>query len=129
MPMALVSLGLSTTFPSVMAAAVSVMPQYPGTAAAINGLVQYGTAALTTVVVGFLPHDTPLPLAGLLFVTTCGALAAALVGWLDRPAESRPAARPAASGYPSVFGFRRRNRSMLSAIHTPTPTTPATRKK
>lgn len=86
-PMALYSFGLAITFPNVMAAAVSVRPEYAGTAAAMNGLMQYGTAATTTLVIGQLPHDTHLPLAVLVFVMQGGAVAAALAGWRWRPAE------------------------------------------
>jgi hypothetical protein len=71
----------------VWAAGVRVRPDYAGTAAAMNGLVQYGTAAATTLVVGQLPHDTHLPLACLVFVMQAGAVVAALVGWRCRPAE------------------------------------------
>ena len=86
-PMVLYSFGLAITFPSVMAAAVSVRPDYAGTAAAMNGLLQYGTAATTTLIVGQLPHDTHLPLACLIFITQSGAVVAAIAGWRLRPAE------------------------------------------
>jgi DHA1 family bicyclomycin/chloramphenicol resistance-like MFS transporter len=86
-PMMLYSFGLAITFPSVMAAAVSVRPEYAGTAAAMNGLVQYGTAAATTLLIGQLPHDTHLPLACLVFAMQAAAVIAALVGWRARPAE------------------------------------------
>jgi len=86
-PMMLYSFGMAITFPNVMAAAVSVRPEYAGTAAAMNGLVQYGTAAITTLVVGQLPHDTHLPLACLVFVMQSGAVIAAVVGWRARPPE------------------------------------------
>jgi membrane protein DedA with SNARE-associated domain len=74
-------------FPSVMAAAVSVRPDYAGTAAALNGLVQYGLAAIATIVVAFLPHTTHLPLAGVMFTTQALAFVVCIVGWRARPAE------------------------------------------
>jgi DHA1 family bicyclomycin/chloramphenicol resistance-like MFS transporter len=86
-PMMLFSFGLAMTFPNVMAAAVSVRPEYAGTAAAMNGLMQYGTAALTTLVIGLFPHDTHLPLAVLIFVMQSGAVLAAFAGWRRRPSE------------------------------------------
>lgn len=86
-PMVLYSFGLAIAFPSVMAAAVSVRPEYAGTAAAMNGLVQYGTAAMTTFVVGLLPHDTHLPLACVVFTMASGAVLASIVGWRARPVE------------------------------------------
>jgi DHA1 family bicyclomycin/chloramphenicol resistance-like MFS transporter len=86
-PMFLFSFGLAMAFPSVMAAAVSMRPQYAGTAAAMNGLVQYGTAAITTIVVGLLPHDSHLPLACVIFAMQSGAAVAAVVGWRSRPTE------------------------------------------
>lgn len=86
-PMFVFSLGLAMTFPNVMAAAVSVRPEYAGTAAAINGLSQYGMAALTTITVSLLPHDTHLPLACVIFTMQAAATVASCVGWRDRPTE------------------------------------------
>lgn len=87
MPMSIFGLGLALNFPNVMAASVSLVPQYSGTAAAINGLVQYGTAAVTTLIVRELPHDTHLALGILIFATQCCSMGSALVGWRNRPAE------------------------------------------
>ncbi len=86
-PMFVFGLGLAMTFPNAMAAAVSVRPQYAGTAAALNGLSQYGTAALTTLAVGLLPHGDHLPLAALIFALQAAAGVAAWVGWRARPPE------------------------------------------
>lgn len=86
-PMSLFGIGLALAFPSVMAAAVSVRPNYAGTAAAINGLVQYGTAAMATLAVGLLPHATHLPLAWVIFILQACGMIAAIVGWRARPAE------------------------------------------
>ena len=86
-PMSLFGIGLAIAFPSVMAAAVSVRPDYAGTAASINGLVQYGTAAMATLLVGALSSTTHLPLAWVIFGTQSLAMVAAWVGWLGRPAE------------------------------------------
>ena len=86
-PMFIFNVGLAITFPNVMAAAVSVRPEYAGTAAAMNGLMQYGMAAVTTLVIGFLPHVTHLPLAWVVFLSQLAALAACIVGWRARPQE------------------------------------------
>ncbi len=86
-PMSLFGIGLAIAFPSVMAAAVSVRPDYAGTAASINGLVQYGTAAIATLLVGALASTTHLPLAWVIFTTQTLAMAAAWVGWRGRPPE------------------------------------------
>jgi len=86
-PMSLFGIGLAIAFPSVMAAAVSVRPDYAGTAASINGLVQYGTAAMATLLVGALSSTTHLPLAWVIFGTQSLAMIAAWVGWRGRPAE------------------------------------------
>ncbi|MGB0570475.1 MAG: multidrug effflux MFS transporter [Alphaproteobacteria bacterium] len=86
-PMSLFGIGLAIAFPSVMAAAVSVRPDYAGTAASINGLVQYGTAALATLLVGALSSTSHLPLAWVIFGTQSLAMIAAWVGWRGRPAE------------------------------------------
>lgn len=86
-PMSLFGLGLAMTFPNAMAAAVSVRPQLAGTGAAINGLSQYGIAAITTVVVGSLPSDTHLPLAWVIFTMQAAAAVASWVGWRARSAE------------------------------------------
>jgi DHA1 family bicyclomycin/chloramphenicol resistance-like MFS transporter len=86
-PMFLYGIGLSLAFPSLMAAAVSVRPEYAGTAAAMNGLMQYGLAATTTLTVGLLPHTTHLPLAWVIFTMQAAAMLAAIAGWITRPAE------------------------------------------
>ncbi len=86
-PIFLFNLGLAMTFPAVMAAAVSVRPRFAGTAAAMNGLMQYGMAAITTLVVGLLPHTTHLPLAWVIFLMQGGALVSSVLGWRSRPAE------------------------------------------
>jgi DHA1 family bicyclomycin/chloramphenicol resistance-like MFS transporter len=86
-PIFIFNVGLAMAFPSVMAAAVSVRPDYAGTAAALNGLVQYGLAAIATIVVAFLPHTTHLPLAGVMFTTQALAFVVCIVGWRARPAE------------------------------------------
>ena len=86
-PMFVFGIGLAMTFPNAMAAAVSVRPQLAGTGAALNGLSQYGIAAITTVVVGVLPSDTHLPLACVIFAMQAAAALASWVGWRARPAE------------------------------------------
>lgn len=86
-PIFIFNLGLAITFPNVMAAAVSVRPEYAGTAAAMNGLMQYGMAAVTTLIIGFLPHATHLPLAWVVFLSQFAALVACIVGWRARPQE------------------------------------------
>lgn len=87
-PIFVFNVGLAMTFPNVMAAAVSVRPEYAGTAAAMNGLMQYGMAAITTLIVGTLSHATHLPLAWVIFVSQAAALIASIVGWRARPSES-----------------------------------------
>ncbi len=87
-PIFIFNVGLAMTFPNVMAAAVSVRPEYAGTAAAINGLMQYGMAAITTLIVGTLSHTTHLPLAWVIFLSQGAALIASLVGWRARPHEN-----------------------------------------
>lgn len=86
-PMFVFGIGLAMTFPNAMAAAVSVRPELAGTGAAINGLSQYGIAALTTLTVGALPSDTHLPLACVIFAMQAAAAIASWVGWRARPAE------------------------------------------
>lgn len=87
-PIFVFNVGLAMTFPNVMAAAVSVRPEYAGTAAAMNGLMQYGMAAVTTLIVGTLSHTTHLPLAWVIFLSQAAALIASIVGWRARPSES-----------------------------------------
>jgi hypothetical protein len=84
-PMFVFGIGLAMTFPNAMAAAVSVRPQLAGTGAALNGLSQYGIAAITTIVVGVLPSDTHLPLACVIFAMQAAAAVASWVGWRARP--------------------------------------------
>lgn len=86
-PMFVFSLGLSMVLPNAMAAAISVRPEFAGTAAAINGLVQYGTATIATIIVGLLPHETHLPLAFVIFGLQIGTITVAWTGWRFRAPE------------------------------------------
>ena len=86
-PMFIFAIGLAMTFPNAMAASVSVLPHYAGTGAALNGLSQYGIAALVTIAVGLLPSTNHLPLAWVIFILQLLATIATYVGWSSRPVE------------------------------------------
>ena len=86
-PMFIFAIGLAMTFPNAMAASVSVLPHYAGTGAALNGLSQYGIAALVTLAVGLLPSTNHLPLAWVIFILQLLATIATYVGWSSRPVE------------------------------------------
>ena len=77
-PIFVFNVGLAIASPNVMAAAVSVRPEYASTAAAINGLMQHGMAALTTQIVGTLPHVTHLLLAWVIFLSQAAAMMASI---------------------------------------------------
>lgn len=70
MPMLLFGLGNGFVLPPSSVIAVSVRPQIAGTASALYGFNSFALGAVGTVVAGFLPHQTQLPLALAMLVMT-----------------------------------------------------------
>lgn len=67
------SIGAGLSVPNSVAGAVGSSPDRTGAASGLLGFCQFLTAALTTQVAGFLPHDTAVPtLAGMTILSVTG---------------------------------------------------------
>jgi DHA1 family bicyclomycin/chloramphenicol resistance-like MFS transporter len=98
-PIAFTSIGDGLSQPAAMASGLSVYPRLAGTASGLMGFSQMAIAALGTIAVAALPHDSPLGLIAVVGLFIAVALAAGIIGvalnW-----GSRQIAR--ASGAPAV---------------------------
>jgi len=74
LPLALYGFGQGIAMPIANATAVNADPRMAGAGASLLGFVGYLMGALGTFVAGLLAHDTAIPLAGFLAVTTMLAL-------------------------------------------------------
>jgi DHA1 family bicyclomycin/chloramphenicol resistance-like MFS transporter len=97
-PMSLSSIGNGLSQPTAMAAGLSVYPRVAGTASGFIGFLQMAMSALGTLVVGALPHDGPMAMAGVVVVTQIVACVLGVVAVrlppdaaLSPSASSRPA--------------------------------------
>ncbi len=79
-------LGLANGFalPNNLAGAVSVDPSIAGTASALLGFMQMLMAAVATIAVGFLTHESQLTMAAIMLVSAVGSFASRLFMRLDR---------------------------------------------
>jgi MFS transporter, DHA1 family, multidrug resistance protein len=69
------SIGAGLSVPNSIAGAVGSAPDRAGAASGLLGFIQFLTAAVTTQIAGFLPHDTAVPtLAGMAVLSTTGLL-------------------------------------------------------
>jgi DHA1 family bicyclomycin/chloramphenicol resistance-like MFS transporter len=67
------SIGAGLSVPNSVAGAVGSAPDRAGAASGLLGFFQFLTAALTTQIAGFLPHDTAAPtLAGMTVLSVAG---------------------------------------------------------
>jgi DHA1 family bicyclomycin/chloramphenicol resistance-like MFS transporter len=85
------SIGAGLSVPNSIAGAVGAAPDRAGAASGLLGFIQFLTAAVTTQIAGFLPHDTAAPtLAGMAVLSTIG-----LFGFLalERGVAATPVAR------------------------------------
>ena len=85
------SVGAGLSVPNAIAGAVGVAPERAGAASGLLGFIQFLTAAVTTQIAGFLPHDIAAPtLAGMAVLSAIG-----LAGFLalERGVAARPVAR------------------------------------
>jgi DHA1 family bicyclomycin/chloramphenicol resistance-like MFS transporter len=85
------SIGAGLSVPNSIAGAVGAAPERAGAASGLLGFIQFLTAAVTTQIAGFLPHDIAAPtLAGMAVLSTIG-----LSGFLalERGARAEPAVR------------------------------------
>jgi DHA1 family bicyclomycin/chloramphenicol resistance-like MFS transporter len=85
------SIGAGLSVPNSIAGAVGAAPERAGAASGLLGFIQFLTAAVTTQIAGFLPHDIAAPtLAGMAVLSTIG-----LSGFLalERGVPAGPAVR------------------------------------
>jgi DHA1 family bicyclomycin/chloramphenicol resistance-like MFS transporter len=85
------SIGAGLSVPNSVAGAVGSAPDRAGAASGLLGFIQFLTAAVTTQIAGFLPHDEAAPvLIGMTVLATIG-----VVGFLalERGVEAEPVAR------------------------------------
>ena len=85
------SVGAGLSVPNAIAGAVGVAPERAGAASGLLGFIQFLTAAVTTQIAGFLPHDIAAPtLAGMAVLSIIG-----LSGFLalERGVAATPVAR------------------------------------
>jgi DHA1 family bicyclomycin/chloramphenicol resistance-like MFS transporter len=77
--------------PNSVAGAVGSAPNRAGAASGLLGFIQFLTAAVTTQIAGFLPHDVAAPiLIGMTVLSTIGLFGFLL---LERVAPAEPVAR------------------------------------
>jgi DHA1 family bicyclomycin/chloramphenicol resistance-like MFS transporter len=85
------SIGAGLSVPNSIAGAVGAAPERAGAASGLLGFIQFLTAAVTTQIAGFLPHDIAAPtLIGMAVLSTIG-----LSGFLalERGAPAAPVVR------------------------------------
>ncbi len=85
------SIGAGLSVPNSIAGAVGAAPERAGAASGLLGFIQFLTAAVTTQIAGFLPHDIAAPtLAGMAVLSIIG-----LSGFLalERGVAATPVAR------------------------------------
>ena len=80
LPLVLLGIGHGLLMPACLAGTVGVVPVLAGSAAAVAGLMQQLMGAVGGFTVGLVPHEGPVPLAGLMLGFTLCGLAAQLAG-------------------------------------------------
>ncbi|MDH3666543.1 MAG: multidrug effflux MFS transporter [Paracoccaceae bacterium] len=67
------AIGAGFSVPNAVAGAVGAAPHRAGAASGLLGFIQFMTAAVTTQIAGFLPHDVAMPiLIGMMILTAIG---------------------------------------------------------
>ena len=84
-PMMVIAAGIGIVMPYGMAGAMSSNPRIAGAASALFGLIQFGLAALGTVLIGAVRDGSQIPMAVVMAASTLAAAAA--LGILARPAR------------------------------------------
>jgi len=96
-PVVVFVFGMGIVMPNAMAGAMGPFPRMAGAASALMGFVQMAAAAAASLVAGWLPHGSQVPLGLLMTVVGAGGLAAfVLLVWRRHPARGgagRPHAR------------------------------------
>jgi DHA1 family bicyclomycin/chloramphenicol resistance-like MFS transporter len=93
-PMAVSSVGNGLSQPPAIAAGLSVHPRIAGAASGLLGFLQMTVAALGTLLIGCLPHDSALAMVAVVAASLALALGFGLLA-LRRPREA-PHAAPSA---------------------------------
>jgi DHA1 family bicyclomycin/chloramphenicol resistance-like MFS transporter len=93
-PMAISSVGNGLSQPPAIAAGLSVHPRIAGAASGLLGFLQMTVAALGTLLIGRLPHDSALAMVIVVLASLALALAFGLLA-LRRPGAAPRAARAA----------------------------------
>ena len=92
-PMAISSVGNGLSQPPAIAAGLSVHPRIAGAASGLLGFLQMTVAALGTLLIGRLPHDSALAMVIVVLASLALALAFGLLA-LRRPGAAPNPARP-----------------------------------
>lgn len=99
-PMTVFVFGIALVFPNGAAGALGVHPEIAGTASALLGFLQMGTAALATLAAGRLSDGTQMPMVGVIAAwAALGALSFGLRYGRARPSPL-PADVPASASVP-----------------------------
>jgi DHA1 family bicyclomycin/chloramphenicol resistance-like MFS transporter len=93
-PMAISSVGNGLSQPPAIAAGLSVHPRIAGAASGLLGFLQMMIAALGTLLIGRLPHDSALAMVLVVVASLALALVFGLLA-LRRPGAARGPARSA----------------------------------
>ena len=107
-PIAFTSIGDGLSQPAAMASALSIYPRLAGTASGLMGFLQMAVAALGTIAVAALPHDSALGLIAVVGGFIAVAFASGIVGVdADRRRQADPACkrrRPRGRMSPAICG-------------------------
>ena len=118
-PIAFTSIGDGLSQPAAMASGLSIYPRLAGTASGLMGFLQMAVAALGTIAVAALPHDSALGLIAVVGGFIAVAFASGIVGvGLTARRQANPACkRPSGEGQcrrqfaASTGGFRHDRRN------------------
>ena len=108
-PITFTSIGDGLSQPAAMASGLSVYPRLAGTASGLMGFLQMAVAALGTITVAALPHDSALGLIAVVGGFIAAALAAGIVGM----------AQTASGRSPQCFAAAARRRRTATRVETP----------
>lgn len=74
LPMTLCAVGMGLVLPHAMAIALEPFPHIAGTASSMMGFLQMSLSAIATAITGYLLHDSPAPMIGVMLVVSGLAL-------------------------------------------------------
>jgi DHA1 family bicyclomycin/chloramphenicol resistance-like MFS transporter len=98
-PITFTSIGDGLSQPAAMASALSTYPRLAGTASGLMGCAQMATAAVGTIAVAALPHDSALGLIAVVGFFIAAAFVCGIVGVMrSAVAPTRSSSRPRQGG-------------------------------